>query len=74
MVSLVQPITAIAGIISTAGAGFLATSALAGFHTQVLGLQVGTYDTIFSAAGVLILAGAIYAWLNLNRENASHGK
>ncbi|HET7466449.1 MAG TPA: MFS transporter [Candidatus Dormibacteraeota bacterium] len=70
--SLVNPIVAIAGIISTAGAGFLATSVLAGLHARVLGFQIGPYDTIFSAAGVLILVGALYAWVNLNRENASH--
>jgi MFS family permease len=68
--SLVNPIVAIAGIISTAGAGALATSVLSGFHAQVLGVRLGTYDAIFSAAGVLILVGAVYAWANLKRENA----
>ena len=67
--SLVNPIVAIAGIISTAGAGLLATSVLVGFHTQVLGVQLGTYDTIFSLAGVLILIGGIYALVNLNRAS-----
>ena len=65
--SLVNPIVAIAGIISTAGAGALATTVLAGFHAQVLGVQLGTYDTIFSLAGVLILAGGVYSYRNLRR-------
>jgi MFS family permease len=72
--SLVLPITAIGSIISTAGAGFLATSVLAGLDVRVLGLHIGTYDSIFSIAGVLMLIGGVYALVNLNRENASHGK
>lgn len=70
VVSLVQPISAIAGIISTAGAGFVATSVLADFHAEVGGVAIGTYDTIFSVAGLLILAGGVYAWNNLRRVPA----
>lgn len=72
--SLVQPITAIGGIISTAGAGFLAASVLAGLDAHVFGVHIGTYDSIFSIAGVLCLIGGAYALVNLNRENASHDK
>ena len=68
--SLVNPIVAVAGIISTAGAGLVATSVLGDFHAQVLGVRLGTYDTIFTLAGLLILAGGIYARVNLNRENS----
>ena len=69
--SLVQPISATASILSTAGAGFLATSVLANLHAQVGPVRIGTYDTIFSVAGLLILAGGVYAWNNLN---SAYGK
>lgn len=72
--SLVNPITAIGEIISTAGAGFLAASVLSGLNANVFGVHIGTYDSIFSIAGVLCLIGGVYALVNLNRENASHGK
>jgi MFS family permease len=65
--ALVQPIVSIAGIISTAGAGYLATSVLSGLHAQLAGVRIGTYDTIFSLAGLLVLAGAVYAMLALGR-------
>lgn len=68
--SLVQPISSTASILSTAGAGFLATSVLADLHAQVGPVRIGTYDTIFSVAGLLILAGGVYAWNNLNSPYA----
>jgi MFS family permease len=68
--ALVNPTTAIAGIISTAGSGYLATSVLSGFHTQVGGVQIGTYDTIFSLAGLLVLSGGVYAMLAFRRAAA----
>ena len=46
---------------------------LANLDGHVLGVRIGTYDTIFSLAGVLMLIGAIYAVVNLKRENSSHG-
>jgi hypothetical protein len=63
--ALVQPIASIAGIISTAGAGYLATSVLSGFHAQIGSVRIGTYDTIFSLAGVVVLAGGVFAVLSL---------
>jgi hypothetical protein len=61
----IQPIVSIAGITSTAGAGYLATSTLSGFHVQIEGVRIGTYDTIFSLAGVLVLAGGAFAVTSL---------
>ena len=69
--SLVQPISATASILSTAVAGFLATSVLANLHAHVGPVRIGTYDTIFSVAGLLILAGGVYARNNLN---SAYGK
>jgi hypothetical protein len=68
--ALVNPTTAIAGIISTAGSGYLATSVLSGFHAQVGGIRIGTYDTIFSLAGLLVLSGGVYAMLAFRRAAA----
>ena len=67
--SLVQPIVSIASIISTAVAGLLATSVLAGINAQVGGIRIGTYDTIFSLAGLLMLVGAVYAWSRLRHAS-----
>ena len=72
--ALVQPITAIGGIISTAGAGLLATSVLSSLDARVFGVHIGTYDTIFSLAGVVMLIGGTYALVNLRGENVSHAK
>ena len=63
--SLMQPVSSIAGILSTAGAGYLASTVLLGFHQRIAGVQLGTYDTIFSVAGLLVLAGGIYALRSL---------
>ena len=70
VVSLVGPTTALAGILSTAGAAYLATSVLAGFHQEIGAVRFGTYDAIFTFAGLLMLAGGAYAMLSLRRSDA----
>jgi hypothetical protein len=70
--ALVQPIASIAGIISTAGAGYLATSVLSGLHAEIGSVRIGTYDTIFSLAGVLVLAGGVFAVVSLRPPARSH--
>ena len=67
---MVGPVSAIAGVISSAGAAYLASSVLAGFHQQIGFVQLGTYDTIFSLAGLLVLAGGFYAMVSLRRADA----
>ena len=69
VISLVGPITAIAGVLSAAGAAYLATSVLVGFHEHVGVVRLGTYDTIFSLAGLLVLTGGLYAMVSLRRAD-----
>jgi len=63
--SLLQPVVTVAGLASTATSGFLASSLLFGLHMQIGPIEVGTYDTIFSIAGLLIVAGGLYAQRSL---------
>jgi hypothetical protein len=53
------PIQQAASIASMAAAGFLASTALRGFHQTVAGLTFGPYDTIFAIAGVLFVLGGL---------------
>jgi hypothetical protein len=46
-------------------AGTLDSTLLRGFHAGFLGIQFGPVDTIFTAAGVLILASGLYAMGNM---------
>ena len=59
--SVIQPVQQLAAIGSMAVAGFLASTALRGFHGTVGGLHFGTYDTISAVAGLLFIAGGLAA-------------
>ncbi len=52
-------------------AGLLDGTLLRGFHARVLGLAVGPIDTIFTGAGLLALAGGLYAARNLRHAPTS---
>jgi MFS family permease len=67
--SLLNPIVILAGLVGTALAGYLDGAVLRGFHFTTLGVTIGPVDTIYTAAGVLVLAGGLYAWVGL-RGNA----
>lgn len=56
-----NPVTSLATLASIALAGYLDGVALHGFHQQVLGVRIGPVDTIYTATGVLILLGGLYA-------------
>lgn len=61
--SILNPVMTLMGLLSTALAGYLASTALTGFHYAVAGLTFGTYDTIYTAGGLLAVLGGIYgAW------------
>ncbi len=55
----------LASLASIIVAGLLDGTLLRGFHARVLGLAVGPIDTIFTGAGLLALAGGLYAARNL---------
>lgn len=70
VVSVVQPVITVAGMISTAVAGYLASQVLFGFHAGLGPITFGTYDTIFSFAGILLLAGGFYSLIALRGYSA----
>jgi hypothetical protein len=48
---------------------------LRGFHASVLGIALGPVDTVFTATGLLAVAGGLYARTNLRdliREGTTH--
>ncbi len=65
-----NPVNKLSQMLSMAIAGWLASSALHGWHGIVLGVHVGPYDTIFSAAGLLMVAAGGVGLLVLPRESA----
>ena len=52
---------------ATLVAGILTSTLLRSFHTKILGMMFGTYDTIVAIEGLFILLGGIYAWWKLRQ-------
>ena len=71
VVSVIQPAITLAGVISTAVAGYLASTVLFDFHATLGPVQFGAYDTIFSGAGILLLAGGVYSLVALRPTSAT---
>lgn len=59
--AIMQPAIQVMSVIAIGVAGWLSSSVLRGFHTDVAGLELGTYDTILGAAGLLISGCGLYA-------------
>ncbi len=51
------------------GWGAIVSTALRGFHATLLGLALGLIDTVFTTTGLLMLAGGLYAMVNLRDIN-----
>lgn len=67
--AIVNPTVSLASILSLAVAGVLYSTVLRGFHATVLRIDFGPVDTIFTGAGVLLVAAGIYAMVNLRDVN-----
>ena len=65
VLAVFNPVTQLAGMLSTLLGGWLASSALRDFHGSVAGLRFGPYNTIFAAAGLIVIAAGIYARIAL---------
>lgn len=65
VVAILLPAYSVSDTISALAAGWLASTALYGLHTRVLGMAVGPIDTIFVVAGLLTLIAGGYAMVNL---------
>ena len=60
-----QPLTQASNLLGMALAGYLASTLLRGFHHRVLGIWMGTYDVVFTVAGLLFVLGGLVAWRGL---------
>jgi MFS family permease len=63
--ALLDPVITLAAVAGAALAGYLDSTVLRGFHMTILGVTAGPVDSIFTAAGALVLLGGIYGliWL-----------
>jgi MFS family permease len=69
--AVLSPAISLASIGSIAVAGLLVSTVLNGFHTTVAGIDFGPVDLIFSAAGIMCVAGGVYAFLRLRDIDAA---
>jgi hypothetical protein len=63
--AILNPTIGLVGLLGTAAAGYLTSNVLQNFHKTVLEIHFGTFDTIFTGSGTLIIIGAIYAIFHL---------
>jgi MFS family permease len=63
--AIFNPAATLVSLVSAALAGYLVSGALRGFHAVALGIVFGPVDSIFTAAGLLIILAALYARANL---------
>jgi MFS family permease len=68
MSAVFNPVQQTAGIISMAGAGALASTALKGMHTVIAGTTFGTFDTIIGVSGILILIAGLSSLVPLAKR------
>ncbi len=69
--AVLMTVISVAALLSIAMSGLLDSTILHGFHARLLGVNVGPIDTIFSAAGLLGIAGGLYAFLNLRHVSGA---
>jgi MFS family permease len=65
VMATINPAAALASMLGTIVAGYLAGSVLPGFHVQVLGQHFDTYNTVLGGGALLLLLGAIFTMLRL---------
>ena len=65
VMAVINPASSLTSVVSITLAGSLASTVLSGFHAHLLGTTFGAIDTIFTGTGLLIMAGGLYAMLNL---------
>ena len=58
---ILTPVQYLASMVAALGAGWLASTALRDLHVEVGPFTFGRIDTIFTAAGVIVVIGAVYA-------------
>ncbi len=68
VIAIFNPAVQLAAMASVAAAGWLASSVLRNFSGSLAGVHFGTIDTIFAAAGLLVLLAGGYALAALPRQ------
>jgi MFS family permease len=66
--AVLMPIINVTQLGSTLLIGWLFSTVMVGFHTEIAGLHLGPIDTMFSITGLLFIAAAGYAYLMLPRN------
>ncbi|MDQ2715551.1 MAG: MFS transporter [Chloroflexota bacterium] len=78
VVAVLSPMMSAASTLSIALAGYLASTVLHTFHTNIFGIAFGPVDTIFTCAGLLAVLAGFYAMVSLrgirleDRSETSH--
>lgn len=67
VISVISPIMSVVQLGSTLLVGWLMSSIMLHFHTQVGGLHMGPIDTLFTITGLLFVLAACYAFVMLPR-------
>ena len=67
--SVNTPLITGSALISTALAGWLASTLLHGFHVSLFGSVFGPIDTIFSLSGLIVMSAGVYVVLALHGNN-----
>lgn len=63
--AVINPTIALAQLVGTILAGYLASQVLPNFHQTLAGITFTTYDTIFTGGAVIAILGTIFAVLRL---------
>ncbi|WRZ87990.1 hypothetical protein OHB54_02280 [Streptomyces sp. NBC_01007] len=61
VIAVINPVQQLAALIGVSAAGWLASTALRGFSAEIAGVRFGRIDTIFTFAGLIVIAGGFYA-------------
>lgn len=69
--AIMDPLAVLAMLVGTVGSGYLDSVVLRGFHAHLFGAIFGPVDTIFTAAGALVLAGGIAAMAGFNARSGA---
>ncbi|MEW2623355.1 MFS transporter [Streptomyces sp. NPDC048106] len=70
VVAVLNPVQQLSALVGVSAAGWLAGTALHGLHAEVAGAHFGPIDSVFTSAGLLMVAGGGYAALALRAARA----
>ncbi|WP_069464904.1 MFS transporter, partial [Actinacidiphila rubida] len=71
VIAVINPVQQLASLVGVAASGWLASTGLHGLDAEVAGVHLGPIDTIFSVAGLLVMAGGAYAAVAMRGAGAA---